>query len=132
MLTDIEWIEDEHTGERMPDYKWVSARSHKRGCTYTGVNVLGIPPALWTEFQSLAGDSTDGISGAHGIGAKIASDLILRYTTAERAIEAAIASDPFIKPKKRDALIEFADKLEITRQLVTLKTNLELPHSTRI
>ena len=34
--------------------------------------------------------------------------------------------------KMREALIEFEPKLEITRKLVTLRTDLKLPSSTRI
>jgi 5'-3' exonuclease len=133
LLRDVEWEEDETSGELMPVYQWVSAKSHvEDGCVYNGVLVKGICPDQWDEFQILAGDPVDNISGVKGIGAKTAADLVKEFGTVEAAIEAAKADDERIKPKKREALIEFESKLEVTRQLVTLKTDLELPSGTRI
>lgn len=132
MLLDIEWEEDETSGQPLPKYKWVTAKSHTEGMTYNSAEVVGIRPDQWIDFQCLAGDSTDGISGAKGIGAKIAADLIKEFGTPEAAIEAAKAGDERIKPKKREALLEFEPRLHITGQLVTLRDDLEVPHSTRI
>ena len=47
-------------------------------------------------------------------------------------LPAAKAGDKSMTEKKRDALIEFEPKLEITRKLVTLVDSLELPRNTRI
>jgi len=124
MLLDVEWLEDETSGEMIPDFKWLTAREH--------TELTGIRPDQWTEFQAIMGDTTDGIKGAVGIGEKGAKDLILEFGSVEGAIEAAKSNDDRIKPKKREALIEFEDKLEVTRQLVTLKTDCELPQNTRI
>jgi len=124
MLLDVEWVEDETSGDMLPEYKWLSAKQH--------TEATGIRPGQWVEFQCLMGDATDGIKGAVGVGEKGAADLIKEFGTAEAAIQAAKADDERIKPAKRKALIEFQSKLEITRQLVTLRTDLPLPTSTRI
>lgn len=124
MLLDVEWNLDETTGEHTPDYKWLSAKQHTES--------TGITPAQWVEYQSLMGDATDGIKGAIGIGEKGASDLIKEFGSAAAAIQAAKAGDERIKAKKREALIEFESKLETTKQLVTMRTDLELPQTTRI
>jgi DNA polymerase-1 len=78
------------------------------------------------------GDNCDGIKGVSGIGEKGASDLIKQFGSVDGAIAAAKADDERIKPKKREALIEFEGKKDVTLQLVTLRTDLQLPASTRL
>ena len=132
MLVGVDWSEDPSSGEMLPDYKWVSAKNHVEGCTYNGTTVTGITPEQWTTFQALAGDSSDNVAGAVGIGAKIAADLVKEFGTVEAIIAAARDDDPSITKKKREALIDFESKLEITRKLVTLVTDLPLPTTTKI
>jgi len=132
MLVDIEWTEDPTSGEKLPDYKWVSVKDHIKGCTYNSTPVSGITPEQWTTFQCLAGDSSDNIAGAEGIGAKFASDLVKEFGTVEAIIKAAKDEDYRITEKKRQALIEFESRYETTMKLVTLITDLELPTTTRI
>lgn len=124
MLLDVEWNLDETTGEHFPEYKWLSAKQH--------TETTGIPPSKWVEYQTLMGDSADGVKGAIGIGEKGAADLIKEFGSASGAIEAAKAGDERIKPKKREALIKFEPKLEVTRQLVTMRTDLEIPTNTGV
>ena len=124
MLLDVEWTRDETTGDSLPDYKWLSAKQH--------TEATGIPPSQWIEYQTIMGDTTDGIKGAVGIGEKGSADLVKLFATAECAIAAAKADDERIRPAKRKALIEFETKLEVTRKLVTLVDSLPIPSSTRI
>ena len=132
MLVDVQWSEDPTSGQMLPEYKWVSVKDHLNGCTYNGTAVSGISPEQWTSFQCLAGDSSDNISGAEGIGATIAANLIKEFGTIEAIIQAAKDGDDRITRKKREALIAFEPKYEITRQLVTLRTDLPIPTTTRI
>jgi DNA polymerase-1 len=74
----------------------------------------------------------DGIQGVAGVGEKGAADLIKEFGAVSACIEAAKAGDERIKEKKREALIEFEKRLDVTRQLVTLRTDLPLPSATRI
>jgi len=124
MLLDVEWTEDETTGDHLPTYKWLSAKDH--------TEATGIPPGQWAEYQTIMGDATDGIKGAAGIGEKGSADLVKLFGTVEAAIAAAKADDERIKPAKRKALIDFECKLEVTRKLVTLREDLPLPNTTRI
>ena len=94
--------------------------------------VAGIPPERWADFQTLAGDPVDNVSGVSGIGPKFASDLIKRFGTVEKVIAAAKAEDGAITARNRNALIAFAPKLDVTRQLVTLRTDLPIPDTTRV
>jgi 5'-3' exonuclease len=124
MLLDVEWSEDETSGDMIPDYKWLSARSH--------TEATGIRPDQWAEYQAIMGDAVDGIKGVVGVGAKGAADLIKEFGTVEGAIQAAKNDHESIRPKKREALIEFEPKAEVTLQLVRLRKDLEIPTTTRI
>lgn len=124
ILLDVEWHEDETSGEAMPEYKWLSAKQH--------TEATGLTPAQWIDYQTIMGDNVDGIKGVIGIGEKGAKDLVTQFGSVEEAIAAAKAEDESIRPKKREALIEFEPKLAVTRQLVTLRTDLPLPGATRV
>ena len=124
ILLDVEWTEDETSGEMMAEYKWLSAKQH--------TEATGLRPDQWTSYQTVMGDTVDGVKGVLGVGEKGAADLVKMFGTVEAAIQAAKDDDERIKAKKREALIEFEAKLEVTRQLVTLVDNLEVPIATRI
>lgn len=124
ILLDVEWTEDETTGDAKPEYKWLTAKTH--------TEATGIRPDQWSDYQTIMGDNVDGVKGVVGVGEKGAADLIKEFGTVEKVIAAAKDDDERIKAKKREALIEFEGKLEVTRQLVTLRTDLPLPETTRI
>lgn len=52
------------------------------------VRRLGVRPEQVPDFKALAGDSSDNIPGARGIGPRSAATLLQRYGTLERALEA--------------------------------------------
>jgi 5'-3' exonuclease len=132
MLPDIVWEKNEFSGESEATYPWITAKQHnKDGCTYIGTHVDGIPPERWAEFQTLSGDSGDSVDGAIGIGPKIANQLFAEFVTIEAAIQAAKDESELIRPKIRASLIEFESRLEVTRQLVTLRDDLNVPTNTR-
>jgi DNA polymerase-1 len=90
------------------------------------IEKFGVPPEKVVEVQALAGDSTDNVPGVPGIGIKTAAQLISDYGD----LESLLARAPEIKqPKRREALIENAEKARISRQLVLLddKVALEVP-----
>ncbi len=90
------------------------------------IEKFGVPPEKVVEVQALAGDSTDNVPGVPGIGIKTAAQLIVEYGDLEQLLFRA----PEIKqPKRREALIENAEKARISRQLVLLddKVDLEVP-----
>jgi DNA polymerase I len=85
---------------------------------------FGVPPDKVIEVQALIGDSTDNVPGVPGIGPKGAAQLIAEFGDLESVLTAA----PSMKPsKRRDALIEHADKARISRVLVTLRDDAPLP-----
>lgn len=85
---------------------------------------FGVTPDKVIEVQSLIGDSVDNVPGVPGIGPKGAAALINEYGTLEKVLEAA----PSMKPsKRRDSLIEHAEKARISKELVTLRVDAPLP-----
>ena len=90
------------------------------------IEKFGVPPAKVVEVQALAGDSTDNVPGVPGIGIKTAAQLIVEYGDLETLL--ARASE-IKQPKRREALIENAEKARISRQLVLLddKVALDVP-----
>ena len=84
------------------------------------VEKFGVGPDKVIEVQSLMGDSTDNVPGVPGIGPKTASQLIEEYGDLETLLSRA---EEIKQTKRRENLIEFADKARISKELVTLKTD---------
>ncbi len=79
---------------------------------------FGVGPDRVIDVQSLAGDSVDNIPGAPGIGVKIAALLIQEYGDLDNLLAHA---EEIKQPKRRQTLIEKADQIRMSRELVTLK-----------
>ena len=77
----------------------------------------GYRPDQAVEAQMLMGDSTDNIKGVLGVGPKKAAQLIQKYGNIERIIAAADE----LTPKLRDNVLAFRDRMDVVRQLVTLR-----------
>ncbi len=82
------------------------------------IEKFGVGPEQVVDVQSLAGDSVDNVPGAPGIGIKTAAQLITEYGSVEALLERA---GEIKQPKRRETLIEFADQVRVSKQLVTLK-----------
>src|SRR5712675_2634188 len=87
---------------------------------------FGVAPDRVVDVQALAGDSTDNVPGVPGIGVKTAAQLIVEYGDLETLLQRA---GEIKQPKRREALLENAEKARISRQLVLLddKVDLEVP-----
>jgi len=83
------------------------------------VDYFGVPPEKVVDVQALAGDSTDNVPGAKGIGIKTAAQLINEYGDLDTLLEKA----PDIKqPKRREALTEpeAVKLIRLSKKLVEL------------
>ena len=89
------------------------------------IEKFGVPPEKVIEVQALAGDSVDNIPGVPGIGVKTGAQLIEEYGDLETLLALA---EEIKQPKRREKLIEFADQARVSKQLVTLKTDVPLDH----
>ncbi|MCX6179031.1 MAG: DNA polymerase I [Chlorobiales bacterium] len=83
---------------------------------------FGVSPALFTQFLTLTGDTSDNIPGAKGIGPKTAATLLLKYGSLHNIYQHL--ND--ISPKNRKSLEEFQPQLDLITQLVTIRTDLTI------
>ncbi|HEX7388995.1 MAG TPA: DNA polymerase I, partial [Acidiphilium sp.] len=87
---------------------------------------FGVMPGKMIEMQALMGDSVDNVPGVPGIGPKGAAQLIGEYGTLDAILEAA-ATGAMKPSKRRDALVNYADEARISRRLVELRCDVDLP-----
>jgi DNA polymerase-1 len=77
---------------------------------------FGVEPGQVADFKALAGDASDNIPGARGIGPKTAADLIQRHGDLEALLEATPAGP----------LRAQAEQLLLFREIVRLQTDVEV------
>ena len=85
---------------------------------------FGVTPDKVVDVQALAGDSTDNVPGAPGIGIKTAAQLINEYGTLEALLE---RTKEIKQPKRRESLENNAELIRISKQLVTLRDDVPAP-----
>ncbi|MDG1274195.1 MAG: DNA polymerase I, partial [Alphaproteobacteria bacterium] len=85
---------------------------------------FGVNPDKVIDVQSLAGDSADNVPGVPGIGIKTAAQLITEYGDLDSLLARA---NEITQPKRKENLINFSEMARISRDLVTLKTDVEVP-----
>ncbi len=88
------------------------------------IEKFGVPPDKVVDVQALCGDSVDNVPGAPGIGVKTAALLINEYGDLDTLLARA---GEIKQPKRRDTLIEFADQIRLSRELVRLDCETPLP-----
>ncbi len=86
---------------------------------------FGVPPEKVIDVQALAGDSTDNVPGARGIGVKTAAQLINEYGDLDTLLARA---GEIKQPKRREILTtpESIELIKVSKQLVTLERNVAL------
>src|SRR5262249_61725960 len=90
------------------------------------IEKFGVPPQKMIEVQALIGDSTDNVPGVPGIGVKTAAQLIGEYGDLETLLARA---GEIKQEKRRQALIDNAERARLSKKLVTLdaRVALEVP-----
>lgn len=84
---------------------------------------FGVPPARVVDYLALVGDASDNVPGAPGIGPKTALKLIEKYG----AVEDILARAPDVSGRRtRDSLLMHADTIRLSKQLVTIQTDVPL------
>ena len=84
----------------------------------------GVEPHQMLDLLCLIGDAVDNIPGVPGVGEKTAADLLRRYKTLDNLLAHSAEIE---KPKLRGALVASAERLRTNRQLIALRSRLELP-----
>ena len=85
---------------------------------------FGVGPDRVVDVQALAGDSTDNVPGAPGIGIKTAAALIQEFGDVETLLERA---GEIKQPKRRQVLIDHAEQIRMSKRLVQLDCGMDLP-----
>ena len=85
---------------------------------------FGVTPDKVVDVQALCGDTADNVPGAPGIGVKTASALINEYGDLDTLLARA---HEVKQDKRRQTLIDFADQIRLSRQLVQLDCETPLP-----
>ena len=121
------------TGDRdafqLIDDGHVKVMATSRGITETKIydrqaviDRYGIPPERIPDFNGLKGETSDNIPGVPGIGDKTATDLLQRFGD----VEGVLASiDQISGAKRKQNLTEHADAARISKQLATLRRDLD-------
>jgi DNA polymerase-1 len=114
---------------------YVTVMATARGITETtrydrvGVHErYGIEPELIPDFYGLKGDTSDNIPGVPGIGEKTASELLQRFGSLEAVLDHV---DDISGAKRRENLTAHREDALISKELATMRRNLELPISLR-
>lgn len=110
----------------------IAASVHLRGSTVDVawltaaklVDKYGVTPAQWVDYQCLVGDTTDGVTGAKGIGPTTAASLL----RAAGSLDALLAhpSDFTAHRTQLRALWDLRPRVDLVRQLLRLRTDAPL------
>ncbi|CAN7284923.1 DNA polymerase I [Variovorax paradoxus] len=83
---------------------------------------FGVPPNLMIDYQTLVGDAVDNVPGVEKVGPKTAAKWLLEYGSLDALIERAAE----VKGQAGENLRKAIDKLPLSRQLVTIRTDCDL------
>jgi len=92
------------------------------------VERYGVSPELVPDLIGLKGDTSDNIPGVPGIGDKTAAQLLQRFGSLEAVLDSV---DEISGAKRKQNLTEHADDARISKQLATLKYDIDIPIDVR-
>ena len=84
---------------------------------------FGVPASQVIDYLALIGDSSDNIPGAPGIGPKTALKLLEAYGSVDEVLAHA---EEISGKRARESLTENAEKVRLSKQLVTIMTDLDI------
>jgi DNA polymerase-1 len=86
------------------------------------IDRYGVPPELVTDMMGLRGDTSDNIPGVPGIGEKTAAQLLQKFGSLEDVLANV---DEVSGAKRKQNLVEHADDARMSKDLATLRYDLE-------
>ena len=87
----------------------------------------GLEPSQFVDVLALMGDASDNVPGVEGIGPKTAMSLLTKYSSLDEILAQAHDITPKRKATAQLATAEGAAAALLSRQLVQIQTNLDLP-----
>lgn len=100
---------------------------HKEGLVIDSEGVeekYGVRPDQIVDLLAIMGDSSDNVPGIPGIGPKGAAQLLQQFGTLEEVLE---NPDKVKGKKKQESVVQFKDQALLSKKLVQLDTELEIP-----
>lgn len=94
---------------------------------------FGVGPSQMLDYLCLVGDASDNIKGAKGVGPKTAAKLLTAFGSLDEVLGSLRDASPTERtalgftPALATSLEEFASRVETVRQLVTLRTDVDIP-----
>ena len=88
------------------------------------VERYGVAPELVPDLIGLKGDTSDNIPGVPGIGDKTAAQLLQKFGSLEKVLDSV---DEISGAKRKENLTEHADDARISKQLATMKLDVDVP-----
>lgn len=85
---------------------------------------FGVPPNKMIDYLAITGDSSDNVPGLPGFGPKTAAALLKDFSSLEEILE---NPDRIPGKKKQETVKHEADTARISKQLVTIDTNVDIP-----
>ncbi len=89
------------------------------------IDHLGIEPRKVTDYLGLVGDSSDNVPGVPGIGKKTALKLLENFDTIHEVLK---HPESITSKKVKENLVKFADQALLSKQLVTLDTEVPIEY----
>lgn len=86
---------------------------------------FGVRPAQMIDYLAIVGDASDNIRGLSGFGPKTASKLLQEHQSLDRLL----AQPDLLDGKKRETLLREMETVKLSRQLVTIDTNVPFPQN---
>jgi len=86
-------------------------------------NIHGVPPSQMIDLLAMTGDASDNVPGLSGFGPKTASMMLNQFGSLDYILE----HPEVVSGKKRETVIEEKDKALLSRKLVTIDTNIDIP-----
>lgn len=87
---------------------------------------FGVSPEKVVDVLALTGDTSDNVPGVPGIGPKTAAQLIQRFGSMEKVLDAV---DEIEKPKLKEALKKHAQDARLSKKLVTIDVQVPIEWS---
>lgn len=83
------------------------------------------------DYLSICGDTSDNVKGIDGIGPKTAVKMLSRYKTLDNMLDAVKKSPSEFKDKTAEKIMDSLDWIYQSRELITLRKDLEIEYEKR-
>jgi DNA polymerase-1 len=84
---------------------------------------FGVHPKQMVDYLAITGDSSDNVPGLPGFGPKTAAALLQQYNS----LDYILNHPEILQGKKQETVVKFADQARLSRQLVTVHTDVDFP-----